>query len=126
MKTIFYKSTSLLLILFLSFNIFTLPTGAVGVAPSLGTASAYGILGATTTVTGQTNVTGSLGSGGATGTAVVSGSTDVANIAYTTAVTSLGAAIATLDLQPADSTTTTATDLGGLTITPGVYKYNAA
>lgn len=125
MKFQCFKSTSFLLIMVLSFMIFASPVGAIGVAPSLGSASSYGILGATTTVTGQTNVTGSLGSGGATGTAVVSGSTDVANTAYTTAFTSLGAAITSAESQPADSTGA-ASDLGGLTLTPGVYKFTGA
>ena len=119
------KTTSFLLTLFLSFILFTLPASAVAVAPDLGSASPYGILGATTTVTSATQVSGSLGSGGATGTAVVTGSTDVANEAYSSAFTDLGAAITDADLQLAAYTPTTS-DLGGQTLTPGVYKFTSA
>lgn len=116
----YYKSVLLILIFSLMFSTSTI--GAAGVAPDLGTASAYGIIGATTTVTGETNVSGSLGSGGATGTAVVSGDTDIANDAYTTAFTNLGTAITIADSLPADSAEV-GSDLGGLTLTPGVYKF---
>ncbi|WP_207952877.1 ice-binding family protein [Paenibacillus agricola] len=125
MRSKYFKSTSYLLILVLSLTIFALPVGAIGIAPNLGTASAYGILGATTTVTGQTYVTGSLGSGGATGTAVVTGSNDIANTAYTTAFTNLGAAITHAGSQQADFTGV-ASDLGGQTLSPGVHNFTGA
>lgn len=126
MSANYYRSRSFLLILIFSLTMFTLPVSAEGVAPSLGSAIDYGILGATTTVTGETYISGgSLGSGGATGTAVVSGSTDIANIAYATAFTDLGVAIIEAESQPADSTGP-ASDLGGLTLTPGVYKFTGA
>lgn len=125
MSIIKIKTTSFLLTLFLSFILFTLPASAVAVAPDLGSASPYGILGATTTVTGATHVSGSLGSGGATGTAVVTGSTDVANAAYSSAFTDLGASITDADSQLAEYTPTTS-DLGGQTLTPGVYKFTSA
>ena len=121
----YIKSTSFLLILFLSFTVFTLPVGAAGVAPDLKTASPYGILGATTTVTGETHVVGSLGSGGSTGTADVTGITDIANTAYSTAFSDLGAAIVAAESQVAEFTPETS-DLGGQTLTPGVYKFTSA
>lgn len=110
-----------LLILIFSLTLFTLPVGAEGVAPDLATAGKYGILAETATVTEETSVTGSLGSGAITGTAVVSGSTDIANAAYITAFDDLGAAITNADLQEGVSTEI-GSDLGGLTLTPGVYK----
>jgi len=97
------------------------------VAPSLGAASTFGILGATTTVTDQTTVTGDFGSGGSTGTATVTGATDDANSAYTDAQTALLAALAQANGQtPTDTVTGTGTELGGQTLTPGVYRYSGA
>lgn len=118
------KFTSSFLLLILLLTIFALPAGAVGVAPSLGAASAYGILGATTTVTTSTYVSANLGSGGSTGSATVIGTIDVANTAYSEAFTGLEKAISEADSQPSDSTS--ASDLGGLTLTPGIYKYTGA
>lgn len=125
MRSKHFISTSFLLILLLSFTVFTLPVAAVGVALDLKTASPYGILGATTTVTGSTHVLGSLGSGGSTGTADVTGTTDVANTAYTNAFLDFGAAIVSADSQLAEFTPGTS-DLGGQTLTPGVYKFTDA
>ena len=124
MKMNYYNSTSFFLILFLSFIIFTLPASAVAVGPGLGAASPYGILGATTTVTESTHILGSLGSGGASGTATVTGSTDVANAAYNSAFTDFLSAMSNADSQ--DAEILPVNNLGGRTLTPGVYEFNNA
>ncbi|HSI66167.1 MAG TPA: ice-binding family protein [Planococcus sp. (in: firmicutes)] len=118
-----YRSKSFFLIMFLSFTLFTLPVSAIGVDPGLGSASQYGILGATTTVTESTSIVGSLGSGGSTGTATVTGSTDIANAAYNAAFTDFQGAMSHADSQLAEYTRST---LGGDTLTPGVYNFNNA
>lgn len=122
MKSNYNKFFSLMLIF--SFTIFTLRVGAVAVAPDLGTASEYGILATTATVTEQTNVAGSLGSGEVLGDVVVSGSIDEANDAYTKAFTDFGEAITTADSLEADSSTDA--NLGGKTLTPGIYEFTDA
>jgi LPXTG-motif cell wall-anchored protein len=125
MRTKYFKITTLLIALTLLLSNFTIPAEAVGAAPSLGTVSTYGLLGTTTTVTGQTIIKGDLGSGGATGTATVNGATNVANGAYTAAKIDLDAAITAAAAQPADFNGAAA-EIGGLTLTPGVYKYTGA
>jgi hypothetical protein len=93
-------------------------------APSLGTASTYGVLASSTiTNTGTTIITGDLGLSpgtSVTGTPTVSGATNINNAAAATAITDLTTALTAA--QGMTSTQTVAGDLGGLTLTCGVYK----
>jgi hypothetical protein len=98
---------------------------AAGTAPNLATATGYGTLAATSTVTNQTHIAGNLGTGSITGTADVKGTTDVANSAYTNAFTDYGVALNYVNSQPADYTNAP-TDLGGKTVIPGVYDFTGA
>ena len=120
-----YKLIFISSIMFLSFVVFKVSVSAVAVSPDLGSASPYGILGKTTTVTESTHVLGSLGSGGATGTAEVTGSTSVADAAYESAFTDFRSAMNNAGSQENDYTLS-ASDLGGQTFTPGVYKSTSA
>lgn len=104
-------------------------SAAAQVAPSLGTAQSFAVLGGSTvTNTGASVITGSLGvSPGASVTGfppglVVGGTMHVANAValqaqndVTTAFNALGAQACTADL--------TGQDLGGMTLTPGVYCF---
>jgi len=101
-------------------------------APSLGTAESYAVLGGSTvTNTGTSTITGNIGvSPGSAVTGfppgvVVSGtihradaSAAGAQASVTTAFNALGAQPVTQDL--------TGTDLGGLTLTPGVYVFSSS
>lgn len=101
------------------------------VAPSLGTAGSFAVVGASTvTNTGATTITGDLGlspgtsvTGFPPGTA--SGTTHIANatalqaqVDITTAYNSLTSQSCTADL--------TGQDLGGMTLTPGVYCFSSS
>ncbi|WP_019415573.1 ice-binding family protein [Paenisporosarcina sp. TG20] len=125
MKLSYIKSTSFLLIFLLSFTVFSLPVGAAGTAPDLNTASSYGILGDTATVTGETHINGDFGINSKTGDADVKGVINIANDAYKAAFSDLGSAIVAAESQVADFTPVTS-DLGGQTLTPGVYNFTKA
>jgi hypothetical protein len=99
--------------------------GAPAGSPNLGTARSYGVLAATTTTAaGTSTVTGNLGL--YPGTAVtgyppstVSGVENIANIAAQNAKASAQAAFTAANLL---TPTPIAADLGGQTLTPGVYS----
>lgn len=100
-------------------------------APSLGTAAAYAILGGSTvTNTGSTVLTGSLGvSPGLAITGfppgLVSGATHAGDAAAAQAQSDVGIAYAVL-AGDACSVDLTGQDLGGLTLTPGVYCFSSS
>jgi hypothetical protein len=123
-----FKRTMLVLATTFLFSGFATPgltSASTTTAPNLRSVSTFGLLGATTTVTVQTAVYGNLGSGGQTGSATVTGSTYIApDPAYTTAFIDLGTAINEADAQT--TTSTVITDIGGLTLTPGVYTSTGA
>jgi type VI secretion system secreted protein VgrG len=103
----------------------------VGAQAALGTAQPYGVLGASTvTNTGPTTVVGSVGvsPGSAlttTGGLVVTGTTDVANAAAAQAQHDAALAYGVFAGLPATSNLT-GVDLGGLTLTPGVYFFQSS
>ena len=96
--------------------------------PVRGTTSTYGILaGTSTTTVGATNVTGDLGvspGNTATGPFTVSGTTNLGNGAAATAQVDRAALFASLDMPC--TTILQGTDLGGLTLGPGVYCYTSS
>jgi hypothetical protein len=103
----------------------------MAVAPSLGAAGSYGVVGSSTvTNTGPTVVNGDLGV--SPGTAVtgfppgiVNGTINAGNAASLAAQTSITAAYNQLAGQ-ACNVNLTGTDLGGLTLTPGVYCFSTS
>jgi type VI secretion system secreted protein VgrG len=104
---------------------------AMAVAPPLGAAGSFAVVGASTvTNTGPTVVNGDLGV--SPGTAVVgfppgivSGTIHAADAAALAAQTSITAAYNTLAGQACD-VNLTGQDLGGLTLTPGVYCFSSS
>ncbi len=99
-------------------------------APSLGTASSFGILGASTvTNTGPTIITGDLGvSPGSAITGfppglVVGGATHAADAVALQAQTDTTTAYNALAGQPCNTTFGVPTDIGGMTLVPGVYCF---
>jgi hypothetical protein len=103
----------------------------MAVAPSLGAADSFAVLGASTvTNTGPTVVNGDLGvSPGATVVGfppgIVNGTTQVANAASLAAQNSIVTAYNALAGQACDLVLT-GTDLGGLTLTPGAYCFSSS
>ena len=102
-------------------------------APSLGTASSFGILGATTvTNTGPTVITGDLGvSPGSAITGfppglVVGGATHPADAVALQAQTDTTTAYNSLAGQPCNTTFGVPTDIGGRTLVPGVYCFSSS
>ena len=113
-------------------NVFALPAALAGpAAPSLGTAQSFAILaGSTVTNTGDTIVTGDLGV--SPGTAVtgfppgiVNGTIHSADAVAAQAQSDATAAYADL-AGHACNTELTGQDLGGLTLTPGVYCFSSS
>src|SRR6185312_3780985 len=104
---------------------------AVATVPSLGTAQSFAVLaGTTVTNTGPTMVTGDLGvSPGSAVTGfppgVVLGTIHAADATAAQAQVDLTSAYNTLATEPCD-TPVLVGDLGGLTLTPGVYCFAAA
>ena len=100
-------------------------------APSLGTAEGFGVLGGSAvTNTGPTVVQGDLGvSPGTSFTGfppgIVNGTTHIADGVALQAQTDLTTAYNGLALLPCD-TDLTGQDLGGLTLTPGVYCFDSS
>jgi Ice-binding-like len=107
---------------------------AMAIAPPLGAADPFGVLGASTvTNTGPTVITGDMGvSPGASctgfpapctgGPGIVTGTIHVANATSLAAQNSIVTAYNALTSQPCD-VILTGTDLGGLTLTPGTYCF---
>ena len=106
-------------------------TRALAVNPALGTAAPFAVLGSTTvTNTGGTNVTGDLGvsPGGAVvgfPPGIITGTTHAANATSLSAQNSVTTAYNMLAVQPCD-VNLTGQNLGGLTLTPGVYCFNTS
>jgi hypothetical protein len=104
---------------------------ALAVAPPLGAASSFGVVGASTvTNTGPTIVNGDLGLSPGTAVVgfppgVVTGTTQVANAAALAAQNSVTTAFNALAGQACD-VNLTGTDLGGLTLTPGAYCFSSS
>ena len=100
-------------------------------APSLGSAAAFAVLGGSTvTNTGATNITGNLGVN--PGTAItgfppglVTGTTHAADAIALQAQTDVTTAYNNLAGQVVD-VDLTGTDLGGLTLAPGVYRFSSS
>jgi hypothetical protein len=96
---------------------------------NLGTANNYAVLaGSTITSTGPTVITGGLGltpGSAVTGSPVVIGSYDVDNPAAVTAQNDLTTAYTTAAGLPSNQNLT-GQDLGGLTLTPGVYTFSSS
>lgn len=99
-------------------------------APSLGAAESFAIVGGTTvTNTGPSTITGNLGlspGGAVTGFppgSVVSGTIHVADATALAAQHSIVTAYNALDSQPCGTIYAVPTDIGGLTLTPGVYCF---
>ncbi len=93
-------------------------------AVSLGTASTYGVLASSTiTNTGTTTITGDLGLSpgtSVTGSPTVTGTSNIANTAAATAIADLTTALTAA--QGLTGATAVSGDLGGMTLTCGVYK----
>jgi|GEM_PF-467290 len=131
-----YLPISMLLILalvlaYLATGVSARPLAAT--APGLGTAGSYAVLGGSTvTNTGPSVLNGSLGAwpglaitGFPPGIVVPPGTTHNGDAAAQQAQSDITAAYNALESQACD-TDLTGQDLGGLTLTPGVYCYNAA
>jgi Ice-binding-like len=103
----------------------------LGAQTALGTAQPFGVLGSSTvTNTGPTTVVGGLGvsPGSAlttTGGLIVTGATDLADAAAAQAQHDAGLAYGVFAGLPATSNLT-GQDLGGLTLTPGVYLFQSS
>ncbi len=93
-------------------------------AVSLGTASTYGVLASSTiTNTGTTTITGDLGLSpgtSVTGSPIVTGTSNIGNTAAATAIADLTTALT--NAQALTGATAVSGDLGGMTLTCGVYK----
>jgi Ice-binding-like len=108
--------------------LFALPAGAAATNPPLGSAAGFAVLGGSTvTNTGATVVTGNLGV--SPGTAIagfppgqVVGTTYAGGPVATAAQADIGTAYANAAGQPCD-TDLSGQDLGGMTLTPGVYCF---
>ncbi|MEA2844682.1 MAG: hypothetical protein QOJ69_2353, partial [Actinomycetota bacterium] len=117
--------------LLLSSLVLAVPAGAVATSPPLGSASTFAVLGASgVTNTGPTVVTGDLGV--SPGTSVsgfppgsVTGTVHIADPTATAAQADIGTAIGDASGQPCD-TNLTGLDLGGMTLTPGVYCFDSS
>lgn len=100
-------------------------------APSLGTAQSFAVLGATTvTNTGATVINGDLGLSPGTSVTgfppgVVNGTQHVANATALQAQNDVTTAYNALTAQPCTSNLT-GQDLGGMTLTPGVYCFDSS
>lgn len=95
---------------------------------SLGSAQTYAVLAASTiTNTGPSTITGNVGLAGTslTGAPTVNGVTNINNAAATTAIADALTAFTALNALPCTVTLANA-QLGGLTLTPGVYCFGAA
>ena len=107
------------------------PAYAASITPKLGTASSFAVLGATTvTNTGATTVVGDLGV--SPGTAItgfppgtVTGTTDAGDAKAAQAQAGVGTAITAATAQ-ACGTDLTGQDLGGMTLTSGVYCFSSS
>ena len=107
------------------------PAGAVAIPPPLGTAESFAVLGASSvTNTGPTVITGDLGV--SPGTSIsgfppgsVTGEMHIADPVSTQAQADIGTAYEFLVGQPCD-TNLTGQDMGGLTLTPGVYCFDSS
>jgi Ice-binding-like len=109
-----------------------------GTYPSLGTAANFSVLGATTvTNTGQTLLTSNLGvsSGSActgfpdpctAGSGILSGTIHIADAAAVQAAADAAAAYDFAGTQTCTTTYSTSTDIGGITLTPGVYCFSSS
>ena len=104
-------------------------TGAAQAQPPLATAANYAVIAnSTITNTGGTVITGGLALSpgtSVTGGPVVIGRNDVADNAASTAQTDLGTAYS-LAAGATSTADETGTDLGGLTLTPGVYTFSSS
>ncbi len=106
-------------------------TRALAVNPTLGTAGPFAVLGASTvTNTGASNITGDLGvSPGAAivgfPPGIITGTTHAANATSLSAQNAITTAFNMLAVQPCD-VNLTGQNLGGLTLTPGVYCFNTS
>lgn len=106
-------------------------TRALAVNPALGAAAPFAVLGSSTvTNTGGTNVTGDVGV--SPGAAIVgfppgtlTGTLHAANATSLSAQNSITTAYNMLAIQPCD-VNLTGQNLGGLTLTPGVYCFNSS
>ncbi len=99
------------------------------VAPSLGAAGDFAVLGSTVTNTGPSYVTGSLGSGSAiTGLApaTVTGALHAADGVALGAQSDTAAAFLELAGRACDTTYAQVTELGGQTLGPGVYCFSSS
>jgi type VI secretion system secreted protein VgrG len=96
---------------------------------NLGTANNYAVLaGSTITSTGPTVITGGLGltpGSAETGSPVVNGLYDIDNASAVTAQNDLTTAYTAAAGLPSDQNLT-GQDLGGLTLTPGVYSFSSS
>jgi hypothetical protein len=122
---------AIFVIAFAAFSITSLVQAAFAqVAPSLGTAQSFGVLaGSTVTNTGSTIITGDLGV--SPGTAItgfppgteVGGTVSAGDAVALQAEADTTTAYNNLAAQACNTTYSTPTDIGGLTLTPGVYCF---
>ena len=104
----------------------------VGTAPTLGAAAGYSVLGGSTiTNTGSSVINGNLGLSPGTSVTgfptpgIVNGTEDITNTAAANAQTALVTAYGALTSQSGGSVPLTG-DLGGRTLTPGVYSFSSS
>jgi hypothetical protein len=104
----------------------------VGTAPTLGAAAGYAVLGGSTiTNTGSSVINGNLGLSPGTSVTgfptpgIVNGTEDITNTAAANAQTALVTAYGALTSQSGGSVPLTG-DLGGRTLTPGVYSFSSS
>jgi Protein of unknown function (DUF3494). len=104
----------------------------VGTAPTLGLAAGYAVLGGSTiTNTGNSVINGNLGLSPGTSVTgfppgIVNGTQHVTDTAAANAQSALVTAYNALTSQSAGSVDLTGQDLGGLTLTPGVYRFSSS
>ncbi|HJX36745.1 MAG TPA: ice-binding family protein, partial [Dehalococcoidales bacterium] len=104
----------------------------VGTAPTLGLAAGYAVLGASAiTNTGNSVINGNLGLSPGTSVTgfppgIVNGTQHVTDTAAANAQSALVTAYNALTSQSAGSVDLTGQDLGGLTLTPGVYRFSSS
>ncbi|HEX4862818.1 MAG TPA: ice-binding family protein [Acidimicrobiales bacterium] len=123
--------TALATMSLLSPLLLAVPAGAVAVNPPLGTAASFAVLGGSgVTNTGPTEVTGDLGV--SPGTSIsgfppgsVTGTVHNADPVATQAQADVGTAYGFAAGEPCD-TNLTGQDLGGMTLTPGVYCFDSS